>query len=108
MKHELTFSLLSTMVVGLLLVSVTPASAQTVRLGDGVRVDLDDHHDTRVRPRVSSDGERLNLELEEQREPETEIRLDNGRVDVRQVEQPPRQRVDLSVPLNNRRERGDR
>ncbi|HEY9626788.1 MAG TPA: hypothetical protein V6C84_05765 [Coleofasciculaceae cyanobacterium] len=99
MKTALKLSCLSAALTGLLLLDAAPTFAQEIQLGDGIRFDLDDD-DSELRPRVSSDGDRVNLEVYEQPEPETRIRLSDEQVDIRQIDPPPEERLDLSIPLN--------
>ena len=99
MKNALKLGCLGAALTSLLLLDAAPTFAQEVQLGDGVRIDLDDD-DSELRPRVSSDGDRVNVEVYEQPEPETRIRLSDEQIDVRQFDPPPEERLDLSIPLN--------
>ncbi|MBI4780694.1 MAG: hypothetical protein HY785_05165 [Oscillatoriophycideae cyanobacterium NC_groundwater_1537_Pr4_S-0.65um_50_18] len=99
MKTALKLSCLGAALTGLLLLDAAPIFAQEIQLGDSVRFDLDNDN-SELRPRVSTDGDRVNLEVYEQPEPETRIRLSDEQIDIRQVEPPPEERLDLSIPLN--------
>jgi hypothetical protein len=99
-KTRLKHSLFGLSALGFVLVGALPASAQAIRLGDGFEVDLNTPRGREVQPRISSDGDRVNVEIYERPEPQTEIRIDEGQVEIRRTEQEPRQRLDLSVPVD--------
>ncbi|WP_416674290.1 hypothetical protein [Egbenema bharatensis] len=99
MKTVLKRGVLSLFVFGLALTGAVPASAQAIRLGDGFEVDLTTPRRREVQPRISSDGDRVNVEIYERPEPQTEIRINENQVEIQRREQPPRQRLDLSIPV---------
>ncbi|HEY9642895.1 MAG TPA: hypothetical protein V6C57_20570 [Coleofasciculaceae cyanobacterium] len=99
MKRNSKFGFLGTALVGLMMLSATPAFAQEIQLGNGLRVDLDRDH-SQLRPSISSDGNRVNIGIYQQPEPETRVRISNDGFDVREVQPQPQQRVNLSLPLN--------
>ncbi|MEM9120123.1 MAG: hypothetical protein AAGD09_19890 [Cyanobacteria bacterium P01_F01_bin.56] len=84
--------------VGISLISTLPVTAQIIDLG-GFRINLDEE-ESEIRPRLSTDGDRLNLEIIEQPEPETQIRFDGEGITIERVQEPAREIFDLSVPLN--------
>ncbi|NEQ45158.1 MAG: hypothetical protein F6K00_16990 [Leptolyngbya sp. SIOISBB] len=83
---------------GITLTTTSPSAAQIIDLG-GFRIDLDED-ESQLRPRISTDGDRLNLEIIEQPEPETQIRLDGQGLTIERVQEPAREVLDFSVPLN--------
>ncbi|MGD1942586.1 MAG: hypothetical protein ACFB0G_14860 [Leptolyngbyaceae cyanobacterium] len=85
-------------VSGIVLGTALPSAAQEINLG-GFQIDLDED-ESQLRPRISTDGDRLNLQLIEQPEPETQIRLDGQGLTIERVQEPAREVLDLSVPLN--------
>jgi hypothetical protein len=91
---------LSIFAFSLALTGAVPASAQAIRLGDSFEVDLTTPRQREVQPRISSDGDRVNVEIYERPEPQTEIRINEGQVEIQRREQPLRQRLDLSVPVD--------
>ncbi|MEA5509878.1 hypothetical protein VB715_08890 [Crocosphaera sp. UHCC 0190] len=84
--------------------AVSPVKAQIIELGDGVRVDLSNDRHRRTNVRVIEDNGRLNVGIEEQRRPQTRVRLFGGdgspAIDVRQEQPEPEERVRLSLPFN--------
>lgn len=91
-------SLISIATLGLVVLGAMPALAQAIQLGDDIRIDLDrDRPD--IQPRISSDGDRLDVEIYEEPRPATEIRIDDDGFAIEQTEPEPEQRLDLSVPL---------
>jgi hypothetical protein len=98
--NRLVFSIVSMAVATISLIIATPALAQIIQLGDDIRLDLSDDNEREIRPRISSDGDRLNLEVYEQEKPETEIRLSDDGLEIRETQPLPRQRLDLSIPLD--------
>jgi len=105
----LATSILTASAVGGALLAPIAANAQAIRLGSpngfgfGVRNDNYYNAPRRTNFRVNTRDGRLNLEIERQREPQTQINLfnDNGRpgIDIRQVQPEPDQRFQLSAPL---------
>ena len=83
---------------GITLTMASPSVAQIIDLG-GFRIDLNED-ESQIRPRISTDGDRLNLEIIEQPEPETQIRFDDQGLTIERVQEPAREVLDLSVPLN--------
>lgn len=78
-----------------------PVAALELQFGDDFGVDLDKDK-TRVIPNISTDGNRLNIQLEEQKKPETQIRFnDNGGIQIRRKYYQPKERLNLSVPLRD-------
>ncbi|MEM9769255.1 MAG: hypothetical protein AAF892_15445 [Cyanobacteria bacterium P01_D01_bin.71] len=75
-----------------------PSAAQEIDLG-GFRIDLDED-ESEIRPRISTDGEQIRLEVIEQPEPETQIRFDGAGLTIERTQEPARQVLDLSLPLN--------
>jgi hypothetical protein len=100
MKTLLQRSLFGLSALGLVLVGALPASAQAIRLGDDLEVDLTTPREREVQPRVTSDGDRVNVEVYERPAPQTEIRVDQGQFEIRRTEQEPQQRLNLSIPTN--------
>lgn len=97
--NSFKFLLLGIVTVGgITLATALPSVAQEINLG-GFRIDLDED-ESQLRPRISTDGDRLNLEIIEQPEPETQIRLDSQGLTIERVQEPAREVLDLSVPLN--------
>ncbi len=108
MKRTSVASLLAVSLLGVSTwLAVPPANAQKIQFGDNFGIDLSNRNNRRTETnfRVSTEGNRLNLGVDEQRKPETRIRLDykNGspQVDIRRVQPPPEPRLRLSVPLGN-------
>ncbi|MBW4659628.1 MAG: hypothetical protein KME15_13210 [Drouetiella hepatica Uher 2000/2452] len=97
MKNQL-ISCLGAALMGLT-VGTVPASAQAIQLGDGLQINLG-RQGSELRPRVSSDGDRVNVEIYEQPNPETRVRISNEGLDVREVQPQSEQRIELSVPLD--------
>jgi hypothetical protein len=105
MKNQLQIRCLSSALVGLtvgLTIGTAPALAQAIRLGNDIQIDLN-RQKSELRPRISSDGDRVNVEIYEQPQPETRVRITNDGFDVREVQPQPEQRLELSVPLDQRR-----
>ena len=97
--NSFKFLLLGIVTVGgITLATALPSAAQEINLG-GFRIDLDED-ESQLRPRISTDGDRLNLQIIEQPEPETQIRLDGQGLTIERVQEPAREVLDLSVPLN--------
>lgn len=97
MRNQL-ISGLGAALVGLT-VGTAPAFAQAIQLGDGIQINLGRQR-SELRPRISSDGDRVNVEIYEQPKPETRVRISNEGLDVREVQPQPEQRIELSVPLD--------
>lgn len=53
-----------------------------------------------VQPRISTDGENLNLELEERRRPETQVEIRDGGVNIEQTRPEPDSILNITTPLN--------
>ena len=97
--NSFKFLLLGIVTVGgITLATALPSAAQEINLG-GFRIDLDED-ESQLRPRISTDGDRLNLEIIEQPEPETQIRFDSQGLTIERVQEPASEVLDLSVPLN--------
>ncbi|MFQ4135971.1 hypothetical protein PGN35_006580 [Nodosilinea sp. PGN35] len=99
--NRLSASLLGLAAVGTVVLGASPAEAQIVELGDQIELDLRQNRNPELRPSLSTDGERLNLQLEEQPRPETRFRLGEDGVEIRQEQPEPRERLNLTVPLEN-------
>ncbi|MEA5450006.1 hypothetical protein VB780_15605 [Leptolyngbya sp. CCNP1308] len=97
--NRLTKSLLGLAVVGTAVLGATSATAQIFEIGDQAEFDLRDNRNPELRPNLSVDDGQLNIQLEEQPRPETRIRFDEGRVEFRQERPEPRERLNLTVPL---------
>lgn len=78
-------------------VSAPPASALEIDL-NGSEIDLDDD-DSDIRPRVSTDGDRLDVEVYEDPEPETRIDIGDDGVTLEQEQRRDRELIELSVPV---------
>jgi hypothetical protein len=76
-----------------------PVLGQEIQLGDDTNVDLDED-ETELKPSLSTDGDRVNIQVEEQPKPETQIELNDDGVEVREEREPARERLDLSVPVD--------
>jgi hypothetical protein len=99
--NRLSKSLLGLAVVGTTVLGATSAMAQIFEISDQVEFDLRDSRDPELRPNLSVDDGQFNIQLEEQPRPETRIRFDEGRVEFRQEQPDPRERLNLTVPLEN-------
>lgn len=98
--NHLNKSLLSLAVLGVAALNTSPAAiAQIVELGDQVEFDLGGNRDPELRPRLSTDGNQLNIQIEEQPQPETRFRFDGNRIELRQEQPAPRERLNLTVPI---------
>lgn len=86
----------------LAVLNIPEAKALEFQINDNLQIDLDRDR-TEIQPRFSTDGEQLNLELYEQPQPETQIEIDDNGVQIEQEQAPPTERLDLSIPLDNRR-----
>lgn len=97
--NRLTKSMFGLAVVGTTVLGATSAMAQIFEIGDQVEFDLRDNRDSELRPRLSTDGNQLNIQLEEQPQPETRFRFDGDRIELRQEQPAPRERLNLTVPI---------
>lgn len=91
-------------VAGLALFGIAaPVAALEIRLGEdgsaNVRTGGDDRE---VRPRVSVENNRLNVDILSQPEPETEVNVSDDGLQIRRTRRPPERIIDFSVPLENR------
>lgn len=87
-------------IAGLAIVLATPSSALEIDLG-GSQVDLseDSEEDSELQPRISTDGEQIEVEVYEQPEPETEVRIEDGGITIEEEQEPAQELIDLSVPV---------
>lgn len=97
--NRVTESLLGLAVIGTTVLGATSAMAQTFEIGDQVEFDLQENRDPQLRPNLSVDDGQLNIQFEEQPRPETRIRLGEDGVEFRQEQPEPRERLNLTVPL---------
>jgi septum formation topological specificity factor MinE len=81
-----------------------PSEAQALefQINDTLQIDLDRDR-TEIQPRLSTDGEQLNLELYEQPQPETQVEINENSVEIEQEQDPAVERLDLSIPIEDRR-----
>jgi|GEM_PF-5959471 len=86
----------------LVIFPTSEAQALEFEINDTLQVDLDRDR-TEVQPQLSTDGEQLNLELYEQPQPETQVEINENSVEIEQEQDPAVERLDLSIPLENRR-----
>ncbi|HSM84478.1 MAG TPA: hypothetical protein VLS96_22515, partial [Nodosilinea sp.] len=86
-------------VLGTTVLGAAPATAQVFEIGDGIEFDLRENRDPELRPRISTDGNQLNIQLEEQPQPETRFRFDGEGLEIRQEQPAPQERLNLTVPL---------
>lgn len=100
MQSLLRRSLFVVITASVALLSTIPASAQAIRLGNDLELDLTTPREREVQPRVSSDGDRVNVEVYERPAPQTEIRVEGEEFEIRRTEQEPQQRLRLSIPTN--------
>ncbi|MBW4458902.1 MAG: hypothetical protein KME47_01455 [Nodosilinea sp. WJT8-NPBG4] len=99
MNHLNKF-LLSLAVLSVAALNTSPAAiAQIVELSDQVEFDFGGDRDPELRPRLSTDGNQLNIQFEEQPQPETRFRFDDDRIELRQEQPAPRERLNLTVPI---------
>lgn len=98
MKSLLKTSFLCAALMGLA-VGATPAFAQAIQLGNGIQINSG-RQESELRPRITSDGDRVNVEVYEQPKPETRIRISDEGLDIREVQPQPEQRLNLLVPLD--------
>lgn len=68
---------------------------------DEIELDVRQNRNPELRPNLSTDGERLNIQIEEQPRPETRFRLREDGVEIRQEQPEPRGRLTPTVPLAN-------
>ena len=98
MKSLLKIGFLGAALIGST-VGTTPALAQAIQLGDGIQINSG-RQGSELRPRITSNGDRVNVGVYEQPKPETRIRISNEGVDIREAQPQPEQRLELSVPLD--------
>ena len=97
--NRLNKSLLGLAFIGTAVLGASPAMAQVFELGDQVELDLRQNRNPELRPSISTDGNQLNIQIEEQPRPETRFRFDGDRVELRQERPEPQQRLNLTVPI---------
>ncbi len=92
--------MIASAIVGIAIVLATPSSALEIDLG-GAEVDLseDSEEDSELQPRVSTDGHQVDVEVYEQPEPETEVRIKDDGITIEEEQEPPQEIIDLSVPV---------
>lgn len=82
--------------------NVASVNAQIIELGEDVRLDFSNDRRRRTNVRVVDENGRLNIGVEEQRRPQTRVRLFGGNnspmIDIRQERPEPEERVRLSIP----------
>jgi hypothetical protein len=98
--NPLNKSLLGIAIVGAAVLGASPAMAQIFEVGDQIQLDLRENRQPEVRPNISTDGNQLNIQLEEQPRPETRFRVNENGVEIRQEQPAPRERLNLTVPIN--------
>lgn len=77
------------------------ATALEVRLDRNGGVNLRLDNDRReVRPRVSLDGDRVNVGITSEPEPETEVNISEGALEIRRTRRPAESLGEFSIPLN--------
>jgi hypothetical protein len=99
--NRLNKSLLGLAFIGTAVLGASPAMAQIFEFGDGIEFDLRQNRNPEVRPSLSTDGNQLNIQLEEQPRPETRFRFDGNSVELRQEQPEPRNRLNLTVPIED-------
>jgi hypothetical protein len=98
--NRLQMSILGLAMFGAAAAIASPAQAQIFELGDQVELDLRPNRDPELRPSLSTDGNTLNLQFEEQPRPETRFRFGEEGFEIRQEQRPARPFLDLSIPIN--------
>lgn len=98
MKNRNLFYLVTPAIAGFAIVISTPSSALEIEVGES-DLDLSGEEATEVQPQVSTDGENVNFEVYERPEPETEIIIRDGLINVEREQEPSEQIIDLSVPV---------
>ncbi|MEM8777941.1 MAG: hypothetical protein AAGF26_03530 [Cyanobacteria bacterium P01_G01_bin.49] len=94
--------LVASLLISPLWLNATPVKAQIVELGNDVRLDFSNDRRRRTNVRVTGENGRLNVGVEEQRRPQTRVRLfggnDSPAIDIRRERPQPEEKVRLSIP----------
>ena len=98
MKYLNQWALGAVAIAALSFVPASPTPALEIDLG-GSEIDLDDD-DSDIRPRVSTDGDQLDVEVYEDPDPETRIDIGDDGVTIEQEERRDRELIELSVPVD--------
>lgn len=106
MKRIFVLELLAaSLLIGSILLVVSPVKAQIIELGDDVRVNLSNERRRRQKTsvRVYPESGRVNVGLEEERRPQTRVRVFNRNsspsIDIREERSIPEAKVRLSLPF---------
>ena len=75
-----------------------PVRASETNL-ETIEIDLNDD-DSEIRPRISTDGDQLDIQVYEKPEPETRIEFREDGFLIEQEQKPPQELFELSIPVD--------